>query len=386
MKRTDHEHMETEGSLQEKILERGGQHLLFVVVCLLLVGLAAPLLLVFLIKSPQAEEHIFIFGISYYKLVFVFFVSAAVMVHTSLFFLRANLWTIFAIFVISLFCCFPLIVGLRNNLTLYQAIVEIPFFAGWPFFLKPAYVMIEFLIPAGIIVYLFLQIRSIFSKKRHGYAFLCAAAYLAIAASLGFSALIQAEEPNIVSALAREKGAHVQEDFAAVLPAAILHDFSSGEDNTGSSRSSTLPVEEAPKDPGPESAVSKTPPSAATETPGSNEIAMDDLGQRMQLLTDRADRIIVQLGQMRKLITDPQDKPQEKKVNAGAQKKEISESPAPTATEKPPANTKAMAELQHEVRQLSGKVDHILEALNQMANVLPKRQDDPQENEIGKAE
>jgi hypothetical protein len=372
--------MEKEVSLQEKILERGGQNLLFVVICFLLVGLAAPLLLVFLIKSPQPEEHIFIFGISYYKLVFVFFVSAAVMVHTSLFFLRANLWTIFAIFVISLFCCFPLIVGLRNNLTLYQAIVEIPLFARWPFFLKPAYIMIEFLIPAGIIVYLFLQIRSIFSKKRHGYAFLCAAAYLSIAAFLGFSALIQAEEPNIVTALVREKGDHVQKDVAAVLPGTTLQDFSSGEDNMGSSRSSTLPVEEAPKHPGPESAVSKTRQSAARETPVSNETAMAELEQKMQLLTDRADRIIVELGQMRKLITEPRDKPQEKKVNAVAQKKEISESPAPTATEKLPANMKAIAELQHEVRQLSGKVDHILEALNHMANVLPERQENLQKD------
>ncbi|UCD86360.1 MAG: hypothetical protein JSV01_00835, partial [Desulfobacterales bacterium] len=218
------------------------------------------------------------------------------------------------------------------------------------------------------------------SKKRHGYAFLCAAAYLAIAASLGFSALIQAEEPNIVSALAREKGDHVQRDVAAVLPTTTLQDFSSGEDNTGSSRSSTLPVEEAPKHPGPESAVSKTRQSAATETPGSNETAMAELEQKMQLLTDRADRIIVELGQMRKLITEPRDKPQEKKVNAVGQKKEISESPAPIATKKPPANMKAIGELQHEVRQLSGKVDHILEALNQMANVLPERQENLQKD------
>lgn len=381
-----HKPAQREASLQEKILERGGQNLLFVVICFLLVGLAAPLLLVFLIKSPQPEEHIFIFGISYYKLVFIFFLSAAVVVHASLFFLRANGLTIFLIFVLSLFCCFPLIVGLRNSLTLKQAIIDVPFFSSWPFFLKPAYILIEFLIPAGIVVYLFLQIKSIFSRRPHTYAFLCAAVYLAIAASLGFSALIQVDEPNIVTALARKKGDPVQKDVAAVLPGTSLQDFSPGHDNIQSSGSSTLPISEVVDHPEPESAVSETRLAAATEDPGPNETAMAELEQKMRLLSDRADHIIVELGQMRELFTEPREKPQEKKANAVIQKTEVSESLAPIATKKTPANTKAIAELHQEVRLLSDKVDNILDALGRMANLLPERQEDPQKKEMDKAE
>ena len=383
MKNEQEKHKPAEGetSLQEKTFERGGQNLLFVVICFVLVGLAAPLLLVFLIKSPQPEEHIFIFGISYYKLVFIFFLSAAVMVHASLFFLRARGLTIFVVFVLSLFCCFPLIVGLRNSLTLKQAIIDVPFFSNWPFFLKPAYILIEFLIPAGIIVYLFLQIKSIFSRKRHTYSFLCAAAYLAIAASLGFSVLIQVDEPNIVSALARKKVDPVPKDVAAVLPGTSLQDFSPGHDNVRSSRSSTLPIPEVVDHPEPESAVSKTRLSAATKDPAPNDTAMAELEQKMRLLSDRADRIIVELGQMRELFTESREKPQEKKANAVIQKTEVSESLASIATKKTPANSKAIAGLQQEVRLLNDKTDRILDALGRMANLLPAQQEDLQKDQ-----
>jgi len=367
-----------EASVQEKILERGGQNLLFVVICFLLVGFAVPLLLVFLIKSPQPEEHIFILGVSYYKLVFIFFVSAAVMVHASLFFLRAGGMMIFLTFILSLFCCFPFIVGLRNSLTLRQVIVDVPFFSSWPFFLKPAYILIEFLVPAGVLVYLFLQTKSIFSRKPHTYAFLCTAVYLAIAAALGFSALIQIDEPNIVTALARRKVDPVQNGVAGVLPDMSPQDFPSGEDNIGMSRFSTLPIVEVPKHQGPESAVSETRLSAATEGPNSDETAIAELDHKMQLLSDRADRIIVELSQMRKLFTEPREKQQEEKTNQTL--------PLERGGRDGGGNTKAIAELQQEVRQLSGKVDHILEALNQMANVLPERQDDSQVDEAIAAE
>jgi hypothetical protein len=379
-----HKPEEGETSLQKKILERGGQNLLFVVICFLLVGLAAPLLFVFLIKSPQPEEHIFIFGISYYKLVFIFFLSAAVMVHASLFFLRANGLTIFLIFVLSLFCCFPLIVGLRNSLTLKQAIIDVPFFSSWPFFLKPAYILIEFLIPAGIIVYLFLQIKSIFSRRPHTYAFLCVAVYLAIAASLGFSALIQVDEPNIVTALARKKGDPVQKDVAAVLARTPLEDFSPGHDNIQSSGSSTLPIPEVVDHPEPESAVSETRLAAATKDPAPNDTAMAELEQKMRLLSERADHIIVELGQMRELFTPSQTLPLQARPGAtSAKQADALENPvwARGGGQDRGGNTKAIAELQQEVRLLSDNVDHMLEALGRMANVLPAHQEDLQKDE-----
>ncbi|NVL90036.1 MAG: hypothetical protein HWN69_03425 [Desulfobacterales bacterium] len=287
-----------QGKILERVLERGGQNLLFVMICFFLVGLAAPLLLVFLIKSPQPDQHILILGVSYYRLVFIFFLSAAIMVHASLFFLRANPLTIFVVFVLSLFCCFPLIVGLRNNFTLHQAIIGVP----WPFFLKPAYILIEFLLPVGIVIYLLLQIKSIFSKKSHTYVFFSAAVYLSITSSLGFSALIQAEEPNIVSALARKKGGVAQKDVASVFPGTSLQDFFSGKDNIESSRSSELPILQVPNHPEPESAVLKTQLPIATKNSPPNKTAMVELQQQVRLLSDKVDHILDALGRMTKLL------------------------------------------------------------------------------------
>lgn len=381
MKIKDPEPLENEASLQEKVLERGGQNLLFVVICFLLVGLAAPLLLVFLIKSPQPEEHIFIFGISYYKLVFIFFLSAAVMIHASLFFLRANALTIFFIFILSLFCCFPLIVGLRNSLTLKQAIIDVPFFSSWPFFLKPAYILIEFLIPAGIIVYLFLQIKSIFSRKPHSYAFLCTAAYLAIAASLGFSALIQAEEPNIVSALARKKGEPVQKDVAAVLQGTSPQDFPLGKDNLPSDKTLSLPLPQIQNDTNPGRPAPESHLSLATLDPHSKKISTVEIEQEMRLLSDKVDRVIVELAQMKDLFTERQENLQKGKANAVVQKKEISESEPTIATKESPANRTAMVQIRQEVRLLSDKTDRILDALDRIANLLPERQENQKKDE-----
>ena len=168
---------------------------------MLTAGLAIPLVVVFLVKSPQPDEHLLIFGFSYYRLVFIFFLSSAIMVHVSLFFLKAKPPIILIFFGLLIFCCFPFIFGLKKNLTLSQAVVDIPFFADWPFFLKPGYVLIEFLIPLGVAAYLYLQIKRFFSRRPGNYAFLWFAIYLSIAAFLGLSGLAQARLPTMGTAI-----------------------------------------------------------------------------------------------------------------------------------------------------------------------------------------
>jgi hypothetical protein len=174
--------------------------------------------------------------------------------------------------------------------------------------------------------------------------------YLVIAASLGFSALIQVDEPNIVTALARKK----------------------------------WDIVEVPRHPGPESVVSKTRLAAATEDPVPKETAMAELEKKMRLLSARADRITVELGQMRELLTPSQTLPLDARPGATSEKQ-------PVALENPVSargggqdgggNTKAIAELKQEVRLLSDKVDHILEALGRMANYLPSHQEDLQKDQ-----
>ncbi|MBF0257375.1 MAG: hypothetical protein HQK62_00825 [Desulfamplus sp.] len=180
-------------------MESRGQTIIFAVSSVFLIGLAIPVLLIFYLNSPSLDQQFFILGVSYFKLLFIFFISSAIMVYTSLFFLRTGQFTVISVFFLALLCCFPFIAGLRNDLTVTQSILELKLFASWPFFLKPAYLFFEFLLPSGVIIYLFLQIRSIFGRKQHSYAYLCIALYLSIASFIGLSILTRTGQPNIVS-------------------------------------------------------------------------------------------------------------------------------------------------------------------------------------------
>ena len=346
---------------------------LFWVIWLFVAALAVPMPLVFWIKSPPPDQHVFILGISYYKAVFVFLLSAVLVVHTSLFFLGTRPVTILLSFVLSLFCCFPLIVGLRNNLTLPQAIMDIEFFESWPFFLKPAYILIEFLIPAGIVVYLFLQIKSIFSRKSHSYAFLGAAAYLAVAASLGFSALIQTEEPNIVTVLASKKAAPVEKDRASLFPEASPPVSSAGKEDVESFGPSAMPIHEVVDQVDEERAVSSAENVVASESSVPKKPAMMELEQKVQSLSDKMDRVIAELDQMKTLILDRPESLKEKSSkqenqenpDATVQQKGIAK-PQPTASNELPADPMTMDGLQQEMRLVAEKIDRILNRLGQV--------------------
>lgn len=317
----------------------GINRLFSIVTWLFLLGFAAPLLSVFLIKSPQPDQPLIFLGISYSKLVFIFFLSAAIMVHVSLFFLRVRPVMIFLVFILSLFCCFPFIVGLRNNLPLQQVILDIPLFSNWPFFLKPAYLMIEFLIPIGLIIYLFLQIRSLFSRKPRGYAFLGAAIYLAIAAFLGFSTLIQAKQPNIATALVRQMGTNPQPD-----------------------QEKGFPIPDTPnKDQG---EVDKASPPDYKELTGVEE--------NIQLLSGKVDRLIVELEKMKDFFTAQQEN-----------QKELSTMGRENVVKEPSDDRKTVDGLRKEVRLLSDKVDLISNALSKMASLLPEQPGKQQKDETG---
>jgi hypothetical protein len=179
----------------------GGQNLRLWGMLLLLAGFALPLLLLFLFKWPHPGQHLLIFGISYYKLLFIYFLTAALFIHASLFLLKARPLVVLLFFGLSIFCCFPFVLGLKNDLTLYQVISGIPFFYDWPFFLNPSYVMIEFLLPAGVLIYLSLQIKNVFTRGARSYVFLFVAVYLSIATLLGLFGLNEAKLPNIATAL-----------------------------------------------------------------------------------------------------------------------------------------------------------------------------------------
>lgn len=200
------------GPLPEAHKPAGGQRVLSIVISVFTCVVAVPVFLISFIKSPSPLQDVHTFGISYYNLVFIFLISAVGLIFSVLFFVRFRLFVNLAILILSLFCCVPLIMGLKNDLTLHQAILNAPFFSNWPFFLRPLYILIEFLLPMGILIFLFLQLKNIFSRRPHSYIFLGASVYLAAAAFIGFSGLLQAGEPTIITALSRHDGSFMAPD------------------------------------------------------------------------------------------------------------------------------------------------------------------------------
>ncbi|HIJ57666.1 MAG TPA: hypothetical protein HPQ03_16295 [Deltaproteobacteria bacterium] len=321
-------------------IKRAGYRLFLSGICALLAGLAIPLVLVFLIRSPQPEQHLIILGISYYKLVFILFLSSAILVHTSLFFIKTKPVIILFLFCLFLFCCFPFIVGLKNNLTLSQAIVDMPFFTDWPIFLNPGYVLIEFLIPSGVIVYLYLQIRKSIARRPHHYAFLCVAIYLSVAAFLGLSGLAQARQPTIGSAIA---------GFFDIDPVQNGIDMLIQNTSPDSTQASVarFPIPPIPVD----AEEIHRDPQTAPEPAGAENIPdqLLRLSERMDGLKSHLD---VMEGSLLKKQGTEQIRVEEKERNRFSKDKET------------------IAHLQLEMQRLSDKIDTISSTLTSMARLL----------------
>ena len=325
-----------EPSSHKNTIEKRGYRLLLAGICALTAGLAIPLVILFLTKSPQPDEHLIIFGLSYYKLVFILFLSSAIMVHASLFFIRAKPLIILFFFGLLVFCCFPFIFGLKKNLTLSQALVDIPFFADWPFYIQPGYVLIEFLIPLGIVVYLYLQIKKIFSKLPHNYAFLCIAAYLSVAAFLGLAGLAQARLPTIGSAFEHLLNVNISQQST----------------DTVLQNKSLIPLDPEKTNPAPASVVEFPLPSMPAPVA---EVEMDhptppqkaeDFLKMLENLAGRIDGLKTQFDT----------------ITQSLQNNEKDTWPA--------ENKKAIAELQREMNRLSNKLDHLSNTFSRTAPPL----------------
>lgn len=176
-----------------------GQRVLAVVVIILAVVIALPTVLILLFKPPPPLQDVHVFGLSYYKLVSLFNLSAVMLLVSTIIFLKARLPVITATFIISLFCSLPLIIGLRQDLTMQQAILGIAVFAGWPFFIRPLYLLSTLVLPTGALLFFALQIRTLFSRQPHSYAYGGAALFLAVATLIGTHELSRAGQPTIAA-------------------------------------------------------------------------------------------------------------------------------------------------------------------------------------------
>ena len=178
-----------------------GQKALFAILILLGAVIALQTLCIALLKAPPPLQDVYTFGFSYYKLLFLLHLCAVMLVVGIVAFTTTSFPVISMTFVVCLFCSIPLIVGLRHSLTMQQAILDISFFAGWPLFLKPMFILVFLLLPAGILYFLFLQIRTGFSRQQPSYAFAGAALFLAIATLLGSYEISRAGKPATQAAV-----------------------------------------------------------------------------------------------------------------------------------------------------------------------------------------
>jgi len=337
-------------SLTRINMAMGGERVLSIIIGIFTCVVAVPVFLIYFIKSPLPLQDVYIFGISYYNLVFIFLISAAGLIISLPFFFRFNLSFILAIFITSLFCCSPLIIGLKNDLTLQQAILHIPFFSSWPFFLRPLYIFVECLLPLGILIFLFLQIRSIFSKKPHSYATLGAASYLAAVAFIGFSGLLQAGQPNIMTALERYGDIF----FAPDKHLAGLKRLSENHTDRADKIQSSSVISSGPQDDITEQSENALGQSALSFE--GSEIARVD--HRVGVLEGRIDRISKEL--------------EEGRISLTAQDRSA---PAPSESLPPavpqnaqPSHEDVLAEINHNLVLLSGKINQVVESLETLKN------------------
>ena len=329
-------------------VETVGRGVLFLLTCMGLVAFGIPLLLLSVLKSPELLQNMVILGIPYQKLVFAFLLSAAITAYVCMFFLKMKPTAVLLFFSLFVFSCLPLMIGLRNNLTLQQVILEIPFFRNWPFFLRPGYILLEFLIPAAIFVCLGLQIQTMIGRKPYRFAFLFVGLYLGIAVFFGFSALTRAGQPNLVDIFARLKDGRQKRTVLQLSPA---------------------------ESPGGAPAMKIEPPPVEPAKPeiASYSVAGAKMDRKLQLLSDKVDRVLEVLALEEERRSAHPTAPRATGAGAGKEQNPGVHPPQETASapETAGAELSAADDPGAELRSVSGKLDRILEALNRVRAVLP---------------
>jgi hypothetical protein len=346
-------------------VENGALSLLFAMGCLLLLGLGVPVLLIYYIKSPPIDQLTPIMGISYSKLVYIYLVSAAIITYTSILFLKAGPAIIFPVFAILLYCCFPFIMGLRNNLPLKEAIIDTPLLSHLPFFLKPAYIFFEFLIPAGVLICLFLQMKNIFSKKVRSFAFLSFACFLGTAAVLGFSILTQADIPNLVSIAKWSKhNLFLKQDMPQTYP--IEYENRASSSAAEKYAGDTFRIPDSDKEPVGQPDVAGLRSHMAIPKEVST---VDEINQKFQQLSAKLDHVIDIMNQKTSLPKDSQGQTGPTNSDDQSRRKETP-SAAPPATQ--PVTKKTGAEdIEQKLQQVSTSLTGIAEAISRVEAMLP---------------
>ncbi len=340
-------------------VEKGGQRFLLFVICTLIIGLAIPLLAFFFIKSPQAEEQVLLFGVSYHKLVFVLLLSSAVMVYASLFFLKLKPTAILVLFCLMLFSCYPFILGLKKDLTLGQVILDIPIFANWPILVNPGYVLIEFVIPLGVLIYLLLQAKNLATRRPTSYAYLCVAVYLSAAAFLGLSGLAQAGQPTIGSVVAGFANTDSAQPSGETGYRNVPPDFPYPAAPSPLEAAATVPAASPVVD-----SVIEMPPVPAPKAEG--------IDGKFLNLSEKMDGMQLQLNTLEKFLLNLQ-------ADRGSGAQDVV---ADTGSD-PPGDKETIVKIQAEMKRLSERIDLISDTFNNLALLLNTRAGGAEESQVG---
>nr|MBF0220759.1 hypothetical protein [Desulfobulbaceae bacterium] len=280
-----------------------GQRLIFFMLAILTPVLALPVLLVFLFKSPPPLATVTLLGVSYYKLFFSLLIAAVSLIVSSILFFRTKLPLSATFFACSLFCSIPLVVGMKYDLTLQQAILDVSFFANWPYFLQPFFVFVSLLLPVGILTYITLQIRSIFTRERHSYVFIGAAAFLALSLYLSSYELSRAGVPNILGFIHNSTDTSFQTNVPVEdLPEQLFEPQLSQEETFSPvEQITTLPTQNY--DPAPGVLSANGPVAPELEVPGP-EFASEALRleEKLKSLLQEIDSKIIKLSQLKSAI------------------------------------------------------------------------------------
>jgi hypothetical protein len=372
---TEKEHIIEDEIPENYATEKGAWPLMFVMGCLLLLGLGIPILLIYYIKSPPIDQLMPIMGISYSKLVYIFLVSTAIITYASVLFLRARPIIIFPVFVILLYCCFPFIVGLRNNLPIKEAIIDTPLLSHLPFFIKPAYLFFEFFVPTGILICLFLQIKNILSKKSTSFAFLSLACFLGTAAVLGSSILTQAGIPNLVTIAKRSNpNLSIKQNLQQAYPIPDENQLLSSTAEI-ESPANTFRVPGIDKEPAgqPDTATLRSAVAIPKEVS-----TMHEIDQKFQQLSAKLDHLIDIMRQ--KPSSQQNGRDQLAPANAADLSKHNEPPAASLSAAKLVENKTDEETLEQKLQQVSTRLNGIADTISRIETLLPKQTLDQQKS------
>lgn len=162
---------------------------------------ALPVLLLQILRGTLPLEGSSFWGVWYQHLTMALLGLAVLLVISLAYRLRGQPWLATLALIAGLFCAWPFLLAIRQNLTGAELLRGQPLFALWPFYLQPLHLLVEIILPLTILAYLLLALQELFVAEERSFAALGAALFLGVAVYIGATGLNQTEQPTLLSRL-----------------------------------------------------------------------------------------------------------------------------------------------------------------------------------------